>query len=104
MSNIEITENTDINELLLCKDCLHYHRPWHMILNGYSARCKRNVSQYIDLVTGKINLNLNDLARCSNERDKYDPEDTCGPKGIFWVPRKKTKENTFRLLKREQNV
>ena len=105
MNNIKITPDLNVDSLLLCKDCQHYHFTLGMWWSNWGPRCKRESNQLIDLVSGKItNLDTSRLEKCSNERYYDNDSDYCGPKGIFWAPRKKTKENTFRLLKREQNV
>lgn len=76
--------------ILACVDCEYYHRTWHMKFNSEPARCKRNSSSKVDLVTGKVTeIHWQQLNHCYDERDDFFGKDgvNCGAGGKYWVSR-----------------
>lgn len=93
----------DLNDVVACVDCKHYHKTFSMWLGSMEARCLRTRDQKINLVTGKVpKIDVYQVDMCKREReDSY--ASNCGSRGRYWSPRKKTPENTMRLLKRKQD-
>lgn len=89
-------------DVVTCSSCKHsYVSLANLLLGGRQfARCKRTeqVSMSYDPVTGKTFKKV-DMDYCSTERGDFGGRrEECGPKGIYWVP-KKTKD-VFKALRK----
>lgn len=94
---IRIHDQSELDNYVTCASCTHYLYTFKMTWNEQSPLCRRRGFGTLDLVTGEVRkLDLSQLWTCAYER-----ENSCGEKGVHWVPRKKSKENTFKLLKRD---
>ena len=66
-----------------CKTCKYYHNPGLSGLldwDGKYSKCHRGEYYHTDPVSGK---KFYKAVYCGLER-KYEGEDWCGPKGVFW--------------------
>lgn len=96
---VRLNSEDEATKYVTCNTCLHYHYTLRMRWSDTNPICKRRGGRTLNLVTGKIDqVNLSQLYECDYERDG-----SCGEKGIHWVPREKTKENTFKVLQRSGN-
>lgn len=88
----------DYNRDLLCKDCVHAHRPLLnrlLFIDVYWCRLPENRTEdEYDPVTGKTKLG--DYASCRIARLH---SKICGPEGRRWEPRN-TRKHMFTMLKK----
>ena len=75
--------------ILVCVDCMHYHRSWLMKFNSEPARCKHSHNQKVNLVTGKVpKIHYLELLTCRDARDELNyGSGRCGPEGQHWEER-----------------
>lgn len=92
---------TDTDEkFFFCKDCKHYRRDYIATIFRMSNLdlCRRDRATApvsVNLVTGtKSKLKVKD--RFASTERRYNDDDSCGTRGKFWAPRRKT--DLFKLF------